>query len=150
MARSTLDRDFDLARNLANYERRISALERRILTTQLIVPVIDWTPQGAAAGFTSTLEFSRVGDEVFVIGLLGTNTNWGAANANNTPVAVGGLPVEFRPDPESLVYSCATAAAVATTVFRVAIQTNGSISVRCSTATHTNSVYVNVSYRGTP
>lgn len=143
MTTNTLRRDYDIGRMLAELTANVALLLRRLLTYQPLIPDTGWVAVPAAAGFTSTLEVRRIGEEVMYRGTLLPNVDWGAANSLQQPVAAGGVPAEFRP-PASLIYLGASGAGVATTVFRVAVQSNGGIQVRCSTAAHTNSCSVNL------
>lgn len=104
-----------------------------------------WVSVTAAAGFSSSLEVRRIGHNVTLRGTLLPTTDWGAANSLQQAVAAGGIPAEFR-SPISLTILGATGATTAATIFRVAIQSNGGIQVRCSTAAHTNSCSVNLTY----
>lgn len=142
MTTNTIQRDYDPGRILDDYERRISFLERRLKTYEPLIPDGGWVAIPAAAGFTSSLNARLVGGRVQFRGTLLPNTDWGAANSLQQPVATGGVPAELRP-PISLIYIGASGAGLATVVFRVAIQSNGGIQVRCNTAAHTNSVSVN-------
>lgn len=142
MTTNTLPRDYDLGRIIDDYERRISALERRIRLYQPLITDTDWVAIPAAAGFTSSLEARLIGGRIQYRGSLLPNTDWGVANSAQQPVAVGDVPAQFRP-PISLLYIGASGATVATTVFRIAIQSNGGIQVRCSTGGSTNSVSIN-------
>ena len=149
MATNTLRRDFDIFKTIQDYCQRISALERLILQLRIIFTpgqVYDtgWVTVPAAAGFTSALEVRRIGHLVIYRGTLSPTTNWGAANSLQMPVAVGGIPAEFR-FPLSLIWIGASGATSAANLFRVAIQSNGGIQVRCNTATHTNSCSINFS-----
>lgn len=145
MSRGTLGRDYDIGSILADFGRRISSLERRLKSYMLKPTDTGWVAVTAAAGFSSNLEVRRIGNRVQYRGSLSPDTDWGVANSPQQPVAVGGVPAEFRP-PISLLYIGASGATVATTVFRIAIQSNGGIQVRCSTGGSTNSVSVNESY----
>lgn len=142
MVTNTLKRDYDIARIIDDYERRIAYLERQTLKLQPLITDTDWVPVVAAAGFTSTLEVRRIGNEVTYQGTLLPTTNWGAANSLQQPVTAGSIPQEFRPL-VSLIYITGSGATSAANLFRVAIQSNGGIQVRCNTATHTNSCSVN-------
>lgn len=144
MTTNTIQRDYDPGRILDDYERRISFLERRLKTYEPLIPDGGWVAIPAAAGFTSSLDARLIGGRIQYRGTLLPNTDWGAANSLQQPVATGGIPVELRP-PISLIYVCATGATTAATNFRVAIQSNGGIQVRCNTAAHTNSVSINPS-----
>lgn len=143
MTTNTLRRDYDIGRMLAELTANVALLLRRLLTYQPLIPDTGWVAVPAAAGFTSALEVRRIGDQVTYRGTLLPNVDWGAANSLQQPVAAGGVPAEFRP-PASLIYLGATSAATASTVFRVAIQSNGGIQIRCNTAAHPNSVNINV------
>lgn len=142
MTTNTLRRDYDIGRMLAELTANVALLLRRLLTYQPLIPDTGWVNITAAAGFTSTLQVRRIGDQVTYRGTLVPNTDWGAANSLQMPVAVGGVPAEFRP-PASLIYIGASGATSAANLFRVAIQSNGGIQVRCNTAAHTNSCSVN-------
>jgi hypothetical protein len=142
MVTNTLQRDYDIARIIDDYERRISYLERQTLKLQPLITDTGWVAVPAAAGFTSTLEVRRQGNEVMYRGTLLPNVDWGAANSAQQPVAAGGVPAEFRP-PASLIYIGGSGAGSAANLFRIAIQSNGGIQVRCNTAAHTNSCSVN-------
>jgi len=142
MVVNTLQRDYDIARIIDDYERRISYLERQTLKLQPLITDSGWVPVVAAAGFTSSLEVRRKGNEVTYQGTLSPTTNWGAANSLQQPVAAGAIPAEFRPL-VSLIYIGGSGATSAANLFRIAIQSNGGIQVRCNTATHTNSCSVN-------
>jgi hypothetical protein len=145
MVANTIARDYDIARMLEEYRRRIEYLERRVTQLQPVELDTQWVSVSAAPGFTSNLEIRRIGNVVFYKGTLLPNTNWGNANSLQQPVAANAIPAQFRP-PESLIYVGGTGATTAATVFRVAVQSNGGVQVRCSTAAHTNSVSVNVSF----
>lgn len=150
MGRSTLGRDYDIGRTLEDFRRRIGALERaalmlRYLFTPGVVYDTGWVAIPAAAGFTSALFVRRIGHYVSLRGTLSPNVDWGAANSAQMPVAVGGVPAEFR-SPISQIIIGGSGATTAATIFRVAVQSNGGIQVRCSTAAHTNSVSVNFTY----
>lgn len=113
MARSTLDRDFDIARNLSGFERRITILERIVLFLRFLNPpgvVYDtgWTQAGSVLGtnwesFSPTpgnnnyFEFRRVGSIVHLRGLLRREVS--AATGTITVVT---LPVGFRPSSQVL------------------------------------------------
>jgi hypothetical protein len=142
MVTNTLRRDYDIGRIIDDYERRIAYLERQTLKLQPLITDSGWVAVPAAAGFTSTVEVRLQGNEVMYRGTLLPNVDWGAANSLQQPVATGGVPAEFRP-PASLIYVGASGAGTAAVVFRVAIQSNGGIQVRCNTAAHTNSCSVN-------
>lgn len=142
MTTNTLPRDYDLGRIIDDYERRISFLERRTLVLQPLITDTGWVSVTAAAGFTSTLEVRRRGNEVTYRGTLLPNTDWGAANSLQQPVAAASIPAEFRP-PASLIYIGGSGAGSAANLFRIAIQSNGGVQVRCNTASHTNSCSVN-------
>lgn len=148
MARSTLQRDYDIARILALLQRDVADLKRRILALWFLLPApgvaydTGWVAVPAAAGFTSSLQVRRIGHSVTYRGSLLPTVDWGAANSLQTPVAAGGIPAEFR-TPISLNYVGATASTVVSTVFRVQIRSDGGIQVRCSTAAHTSSCSVN-------
>lgn len=144
MTTNTLRRDYDIGRMLAELTANVALLLRRLLTYQPLIPDTGWVAVPAAAGFTSSLEVRKVGGKIEYRGSLLPNTDWGVANSAQQPVAAGGVPVGFRP-PISLLYIGASGATVATTVFRVAIQSSGGIQVRCSTGGSTNSVSVNES-----
>lgn len=145
MAVNTLPRDYDLARIIDDHERRISFLERRVLVLQPLITDTGWVSVPAAAGFTSSLFVRLQGGRATFRGTLLPNTDWGAANSLQQPVAVGGIPAEFRPAVSEVLIG-PSAAATAGVVFRVAIVTNGGIQVRCSAAAHTNSCYVMFDY----
>lgn len=145
MVSNTLQRDYDIARIIDDYERRIAYLERQTLKLQPLITDSGWVSVPAAAGFTSSLEVRLVGGRTQFRGTLLPNTDWGVANSLQQPVAAGGVPAAFRP-PISLIYITASGATVATTVFRTAIQSNGGIQVRCSTGGSTNSVSVNETF----
>lgn len=150
MAVNTIPRDYDLGRIIDDYEKRISFLERlilqlRILFTPGTVYDTGWVAVPAAAGFTSALFVRRIGHSVALRGTLTPTVDWGAAGSLQTPVAVGSVPVQFR-TPVTLSILGASGATSAVTWFRIAIQSNGAIQVRCSTAAHTNSVSVNHMY----
>lgn len=145
MATGTLRRDYDIGRMLADLLRRVSSLERRLKGYLLKPTDTGWVAIPAAAGFSSSLSARRIGNEIQFRGTLSPNVDWGAANSLQMPVAVGGVPANFRP-PISLIYVGATGATTAATNFRVAIQSNGGIQVRCNTAAHTNTVSVNESF----
>lgn len=143
MTTNTLRRDYDIGRMLAELTANVALLLRRLLTYQPLIPDTGWVSVPAAAGFTSSLEVRRIGDQVTYRGSILPSTDWGAANSLQQPVATGGVPAEFRP-PASLIYLGATAAATAATIFRVAIQSNGGIQIRCNTAAHPNSANINL------
>lgn len=151
MARSTLQRDYDIARILAELIRDVSDLKRRLLSVAFLLPapgvVYDtgWVAVPAAAGFTSSLEVRRIGHDVKTRGALTPTTNWGAANSMQTPVAVGGIPADARPA-ANLNFICPTTAGTAATIFRVVIQSNGGVSVRCDTATFVSGASISVGY----
>jgi len=151
MASNTTGRYYDIGRMLDNFRRRIEILERQIRALAFILPnpgtVYDtgWVNVTAAAGFTSALQVRRIGHHVTLRGSLSPTVDWGAANSAQQAVAAGSLPTQFR-TPVSMNIVGATGALVATTVFRVVIQSNGGIQVRCSTAAHTNSCSVNLTY----
>lgn len=151
MASNTTGRDYDIGRMLDNFRRRIEVLERQIRALAFILPnpgtVYDtgWVSVPAAAGFSSALFVRRIGHSVTFRGTLSPNVDWGAANSLQQPVAAGGIPTQFR-SPVSLVILGATGATTAATIFRVAIQSNGGIQVRCSAAAHTNSCSVNFTH----
>lgn len=150
MGRSTLGRDYDIGRTLEDFRRRIAALERaalmlRYLFTPGVVYDTGWVAVPAAAGFTSALNVRRIGHLVMLRGTLTPSVDWGAANSLQQPVAAGGIPLQFR-TPISLNHVGATSSTTVTTNFRVQVQSNGGISVRCTTAAHTSSCSVNFSY----
>lgn len=151
MAVNTLQRDYDIARIIDDYERRISFVERRLVAVGFLLPApgvpydTGWLAVPAAAGFTSSLEVRRIGHDVKMRGALTPTTNWGAANSQQTPVAVGGIPDGCRPA-TNLNYIMPTTAGTAATIFRVVVQSNGGMSVRCDTATFVSAVSVSPSY----
>lgn len=151
MARSTLVRDFDIARILAELLRDVADLKRRVLALWFLLPAsgvpydTGWVAVPAAAGFTSSLEVRRIGRSVKMRGALTPVTNWGAANSNQTPVAVGGIPAGSRPA-ANIAFICATTAGTAATIFRVLIAATGTITVRCDTATFVSAVNIGVCY----
>jgi len=150
MARSTLARDYDIGRMLKDYGRRITVLERlilqlRIIFTPGVVYDTGWVAVPAAAGFTSSLEVRRIGRSVQTRGALTPTVNWGAANSMQTPVAAGGIPAGSRPA-TNLNFICPTTAGTAATIFRVVIQSNGGVSVRCDTATFVSAASISVGY----
>ncbi len=150
MVTNTLPRDFDIARIIADFLRRIERLEIlilqfRILFTPGVVWDTGWVSVPAAAGFTSALFVRRIGHDVKMRGTLTPTVDWGAANSLQTPVAVGGVPLEFR-SPVTLSILGPSGAATAATIMRVAVLSNGGIQVRCSAAAHPNSVSINFSY----
>lgn len=102
-----------------------------------------------AAGFTSAnFTVSRHEETVFLQGQVTPNTNWGAAMANNNIMGTV-LPAQYRPS-ISHVTIMASSATGAMVNFRVSIQDNGQIAVRCDTATHTGGVFINYAFRGVP
>lgn len=145
MTSNTTPRRYDIDGMLDDYRKRISALERKIRTYQPLIPDSGPVAIPAATGFGSALVARRIGDTVQFQGTLSTDTNWGAANSLQMPVAVGGIPADLRPD-VSLIWIGASGATSAANLFRVAIQSNGGIQVRCNTATHTNTCSVNFSF----
>lgn len=151
MAVNTVQRDYDLARIIDDYSRRISFLERRLVALGFLLPApgvpydTGWLAVPAAAGFTSSLEVRRIGRDVKMRGALTPTTNWGAANSMQTPVAVGGIPSGCRPA-TNLNYIMPTTAGTAATIFRVVVQSNGGMSVRCDTATFVSAVSVSAGY----
>ena len=104
-----------------------------------------WVTCTLVDGYTGPLRARRIGSRVNLQGVVTPTTNWGAAQANNTPVAASGVPLGSRPS-DNLVFYCAGAAITTAAEFRVAITSTGSISVRCGAATHTSGVYINVDY----
>jgi len=105
-----------------------------------------WVALAVASGFTSTLQIRRIGDRVNVKGSITPTTNWGAANASNIAItATEAFDSQYWP-PESLLFTCPTAATSALVTFRVGWQSNGQCSVRCDTATHTSAVTLNFDY----
>ena len=151
MARSTLIRDYDIARILAELQRDVADLKRRILALWFLLPApgvaydTGWLAVPAAAGFTSSLEVRRIGRSVKMRGALTPTTNWGAANSMQTPVAVGGIPAGCRPA-TNLNFIMPTTAGTAATIFRVVVQSNGGMSVRCDTATFVSAVSLSAGY----
>lgn len=150
MARSTLGRDYDIGRMLKDYGRRITVLERlilqlRIIFTPGVVYDTGWVAVAAAAGFTSSLEVRRIGHDVKMRGALTPTTNWGAANSMQTPVSAGAIPADARPA-TNLNFIMPTTAGTAATIFRVVVQSNGGMSVRCDTATFVSAVSLSASY----
>lgn len=150
MVTNTLPRDYDIGRQLEDHGRRITLLERLILQLRIIfVPGVvydtGWVAVPAAAGFTSALQVRRIGYDVMLRGTLTPTVDWGAAGSLQQPVAVGAVPAQFR-SPVTMSILGASGATSAVTWFRVAIQSNGGIQVRCSTAAHTNSVSINHKY----
>lgn len=150
MVTNTLPRDFDIARIIDDFRRRIERLEIlilqfRILFTPGVVWDTGWVAVTAAAGFTSALNVRRIGHFVMLRGTLTPTVDWGAASSLQTPVAAGSIPAQFR-SPVSMSILGASGATSAVTWFRVAILSNGGIQVRCSTAAHTNSVSINHTY----
>lgn len=150
MARSTLGRDYDIGRMLKDYGRRITVLERlilqlRIIFTPGVVYDTGWVAVAAAAGFTSSLEVRRIGHDVKMRGALTPTTNWGAANSMQTPVSAGGIPADARPA-TNLNFIMPTTAGTAATIFRVVVQSNGGMSVRCDTATFVSAVSLSAGY----
>lgn len=150
MAVNTLPRDYDIARIIDDFRRRIEVLERlilqlRIIFTPGVVYDTGWVAVPAAAGFTSALFVRRIGHSVMLRGTLLPAVDWGAANSLQMPVAVGGVPVQFR-SPISMIIIGASGATSAANIFRVAVQSNGGIQVRCNTAAHANSCSVNFTY----
>lgn len=151
MAVNTLPRDYDIARIIADYELRISFLERRQLAMGFLLPApgvafdTGWVAVPAAAGFTSSLEVRRRDGRAMLRGTLLPVTDWGAANSLQQPVAAGGIPAGLR-TPISLVWTGPTGATTAAIIFRIAVQSNGGIQVRCNTAAHTSSCSANFGY----
>lgn len=151
MARSTLSRDYDIARILAELQRDVADLKRRILALWFLLPApgvaydTGWLAVPAAAGFTSSLEVRRIGRSVKMRGALTPTVNWGAANSMQTPVAVGGIPAGCRPS-ANLNFLMPTTAGTAATIFRVVVQSNGGMSVRCDTATFVSAVSLSAGY----
>lgn len=145
MASNTGPRRYDIDKMLTEYQQRISALERKIRTYQSLIPDSGWVTIVAATGFTSALQARRIGDRVQYQGSLGVDTNWGAANSLQQPVTAGAIPADLRPD-VSLNFLGASGSTSAANLFRIAIQSNGGIQVRCNTATHGNSVNVNETF----
>jgi hypothetical protein len=151
MAVNTVPRDYDIARMLADYEQRISFVERQIRNLGFLLPApgvpydTGWIAVPAAAGFTSSLEVRRRDGRAQLRGTLVPTVDWGAANSLQQPVAAGGIPAGLR-TPISLVTLGPSGATTAATIFRVAVQSNGGIQVRCNTAAHTNSCSVNFPY----
>lgn len=151
MAVNTVPRDYDIARMLADYERRISFVERQVRNLGFLLPApgvpydTGWVAVPAAAGFTSSLFVRRVGRSVMLRGTLLANVDWGAAGSLQQPVAVGAIPLEFRSAVTMSILG-PSGATSAVTWFRIAIQSNGGIQVRCNTAAHTNSCSVNFAY----
>lgn len=100
-----------------------------------------------SSAFTGGLTLERVGRQVDVVGSFSPVTNWGSANALQQPIAGGsgiGLPTIFVPG-SSLVFTCPGAAS--TTNFRVAIQSNGGVQIRCDTASYTGVCNVNLGWK---
>lgn len=151
MAVNTVQRDYDLARIIDDYSRRISFLERRLVALGFLLPApgvpydTGWLAVPAAAGFTSSLEVRRIGHDVKMRGALTPTVNWGAANSMQTPVAVGGIPADARPA-ANLNFIMPTTAGTAATIFRVVVQSNGGMSVRCDTATFVSGVSLSAGY----
>jgi len=151
MAVNTVPRDYDIAKMLDDYERRISFVERQIRNMGFLLPTpgvpfdTGWLAVPAAAGFTSSLEVRRRDGRAMLRGSLLPVTDWGAASSLQQPVAAGGIPVGLR-TPNSLNFVGATGSTTVTTNFRVQVQSNGGISVRCTTAAHTSSCHVNFGY----
>lgn len=151
MGRSTLDRDYDIGRMLKRLTRDVSELQRRLKRFNFILPPngvpydTGWLAVPAAAGFTSSAEVRRVGNDVKMRGALTPTVNWGAANSQQTPVATGGIPDGCRPA-TNLNFIMPTTAGTAATKFRVVVQSNGGMSVRCDTATFVSAVSLSPSY----
>lgn len=145
MARGTQDRDYDLGRTIAKLVADVAFLMRRIKAYQLLIPDQAWQSIAVIAGFTSALQYRRRGQRVTIRGTITPSVDWGAVNSLQMPVAVGTLPVGVAP-PVSHTIVCATSAGQATVVFRVVIQSNGGIQVRCNTAAHPSAVNINFDY----
>lgn len=142
MVVNTLPRDYDIARILEYLQAAVADLRRRLLRYQPIIPDTGWVSVPAAAGFTSSLQVRKIGHSITYRGTLTPTVDWGAANSLQQPVATGGIPAQFR-FPISLILPGSSGATSAAPIFRVAIQSNGGIQVRCNTAAHTNSCSVN-------
>lgn len=151
MAVNTTPRNYDIAKMLADYEQRISFVERQVRNMAFLLPTpgvpfdTGWIAVPAAAGFTSSLEVRRRDGRAMLRGTLLPVTDWGAANSLQQPVAAGGIPAGLR-TPISLVWIGPTGATTAAIIFRVAVQSNGGIQVRCNTAAHTSSCSANFGY----
>lgn len=153
MTRNVIPRQFDVDQIIKDYERRIRVLEHR---TQQLGAGFDW-PGGydtgwvdrsgdLVAGFTvdGALESRRIGAAVWWRGRIAPNVNWGAAFTNNQ--VINDMGDEWTPAFSDVELN-ASGAATSDTYFRVvANATNGALQVRCSTATHTGSVYMTLRY----
>jgi hypothetical protein len=139
---NTLPRDWDLKRIIDGLTAGVAELYRRLLTYQPLLLDTGWVTIPAAAGFTSSLQVRKIGRSITYRGTLTPTVDWGAANSLQMPVAVGGIPAQFR-FPISLIIPGSSGATSAAPIFRIAIQSNGGIQVRCNTAAHANSCSVN-------
>lgn len=93
-------------------------------------------------------EGSRVGSVVFLSGEISpSGGSWGTANSNSVAVPSGGLPGALRPLVRWRTIQPAAAGTVAS-IFRVDIQTDGRIDVRCSSDAYTGNVRMELVYRG--
>lgn len=119
------------------------------LTQLLVASGPTFVAADTGSGFTGGLTFERVGRQVDVIGSFNPVTNWGSANSLQQPIAGGagiGFPTIFVPG-SSLTFAVPSASGVANVVFRVAVQSNGGIQVRCDTASYTGGVSIALGWK---
>lgn len=129
-----------LAANYASLAARLADLETDT----------GWVPLTLASGYSSGSGFAirKVGKSVRLRGSLSVATNWGAAGFNNVVVtAANGIPTALRPS-NSQAFACdMDVSGTPITPARVAIGSDGSISVRPGVASSTGMVWAtNVGY----
>lgn len=113
MATSTLGRDYDIDRTLADHERRISALERRMLRLAAQVDAIGlwqpftptWTGVVVGAGGVSAGRYVQMGQTVHVMAqlVLGAGGDVTATPVTLTPPLTPNLTLIFDAQSVSLV-----------------------------------------------
>lgn len=106
-----------------------------------------WTaiPTVLTAGWSSTLEGRRIGNRVELRGTIDPNGgNWGAINTSWDVVVA--MPLNFTPSQSRVYLLPSGIPGSAGIAFRVSVSSARAVTVRCSSASHTGAVYINVSY----
>lgn len=158
MARLTLGREYNVTETLRQYGTRIEYLERRVVLLEGRLQQVGgfalpggydtgWVDRSSDlnAGFSAggALESRRIGFVVYWRGRIDIDTDWGTAFSAHTVISDMGA--EWTPGfPDAEVN--ASGAATSDTYFRVLANSTGVLQVRCSTASHTGSVYMTHHY----
>lgn len=112
-----------------------------------VTPDTGWTAITTVltAGWTSTLEGRRIGNRVELRGTIDPNGgNWGAVNTSWDVVVA--MPLNFTPVNSRVYLLPSGIPGSAGIAFRVSVSSARAVTVRCSAASHTGAVYINVSY----